>query len=64
METVALSRLPASLGATGTQQSAAERVEQKAEETLSYYGYPAVHWRQIRTARSSGLAVRSADSRE
>ena len=30
-------------------KSAAELVEQKVEETLTYYGYPAVHWRQIRT---------------
>ena len=30
-------------------KSAAELMEQKVEETLTYYGYPAVHWRQIRT---------------
>ena len=30
-------------------KSAAELVEQKVEETLTYYAYPAVHWRQIRT---------------
>ncbi len=30
-------------------KSAAELVAQKVEETLTYYGYPAVHWRQIRT---------------
>jgi len=30
-------------------KSAAELVEHKVEETLTYYGYPAVHWRQIRT---------------
>jgi putative transposase len=30
-------------------KSAAELVEQKVAETLSYYAYPATHWRQIRT---------------
>jgi transposase-like protein len=30
-------------------QRAADLVEQKAVETLTYYGYPSNHWRQIRT---------------
>jgi putative transposase len=30
-------------------KSAAELVEQKVAETLSYYAYPATHWRQVRT---------------
>jgi transposase-like protein len=30
-------------------KSAAELVEQKAAETLTYYAYPSTHWRQIRT---------------
>src|ERR1700761_1440621 len=30
-------------------QRAADLVEQKATETLTYYGYPSNHWRQIRT---------------
>ena len=30
-------------------KSAAELVEQKAGETLTYYSYPSTHWRQIRT---------------
>src|ERR1700759_1546942 len=30
-------------------QRAAELVEQKAVETLTYYAYPSNHWRQIRT---------------
>jgi putative transposase len=30
-------------------QRAADLVEQKAIETLTYYGYPSNHWRQIRT---------------
>jgi putative transposase len=30
-------------------KSAAEFVEQKATETLTYYSYPSSHWRQIRT---------------
>jgi putative transposase len=29
--------------------SAAELVEQKAHETLTYFAYPSTHWRQIRT---------------
>jgi putative transposase len=31
-------------------KSAAELVEQKATETLTYYSYPSTHWRQIRTS--------------
>ena len=30
-------------------KSAAEIIEQKATETLTYYSYPSTHWRQIRT---------------
>jgi putative transposase len=30
-------------------KSAAELVEQKVSETLTYYAYPSTHWRQIRT---------------
>lgn len=30
-------------------RSAAELVEQKVAETLTYYAYPSTHWRQIRT---------------
>lgn len=30
-------------------RSAAELVEQKVGETLTYYAYPSTHWRQIRT---------------
>lgn len=30
-------------------KSAAELVEQKVAETLTYYAYPSTHWRQIRT---------------
>ena len=30
-------------------KSAADLVEQKAIETLTYYSYPSTHWRQIRT---------------
>src|SRR5580658_7609288 len=30
-------------------KSAADLVEQRATETLTYYGYPSNHWRQIRT---------------
>jgi putative transposase len=30
-------------------RSAAELVEQKVEETMTYYAYPSTHWRQIRT---------------
>jgi len=30
-------------------KSAADLVEQKAAETLTYYAYPSTHWRQIRT---------------
>ena len=30
-------------------KSAAELVEQKVSETLTYYTYPSTHWRQIRT---------------
>jgi transposase-like protein len=30
-------------------KSAADLVEQKASETLTYYAYPSTHWRQIRT---------------
>jgi putative transposase len=30
-------------------KTAAELVEQKASETLTYYAYPSTHWRQIRT---------------
>lgn len=30
-------------------KSAADLVEQKATETLTYYSYPSNHWRQIRT---------------
>jgi putative transposase len=30
-------------------RSAAELVEQKVGETMSYYAYPSTHWRQIRT---------------
>jgi putative transposase len=30
-------------------KTAAELVEQKAGETLTYYSYPSTHWRQIRT---------------
>src|SRR5579871_48533 len=30
-------------------QRAADLVEQKAIETLTYYAYPSNHWRQIRT---------------
>lgn len=30
-------------------QRAADLVEQKAIETLTYYSYPSNHWRQIRT---------------
>lgn len=30
-------------------RTAAELVEQKVGETLTYYGYPSTHWRQIRT---------------
>jgi len=30
-------------------RAAAEIVEQKATETLTYYSYPSTHWRQIRT---------------
>lgn len=30
-------------------KSAAELVEQKVGETLTYYAYPSTHWRQIRT---------------
>ena len=30
-------------------RTAAELVEQKVEETMTYYSYPSTHWRQIRT---------------
>lgn len=30
-------------------RSAAELVEQKVRETLTYYAYPSTHWRQLRT---------------
>jgi transposase-like protein len=30
-------------------KSAAELVEQRVSETLTYYAYPSTHWRQIRT---------------
>ena len=30
-------------------EAAAELVEQKVSETLTYYKYPSTHWRQIRT---------------
>jgi putative transposase len=30
-------------------RTAAELVEQKVVETLTYYAYPSTHWRQIRT---------------
>jgi len=30
-------------------KAAAELVEQRGEETLTYYAYPSTHWRQIRT---------------
>jgi len=30
-------------------RTAAELVEQKVEETMTYYTYPSTHWRQIRT---------------
>jgi putative transposase len=30
-------------------RTAAELVEQKVGETMSYYAYPSTHWRQIRT---------------
>jgi transposase-like protein len=30
-------------------KAAAELVEQKVAETLTYYAYPSTHWRQIRT---------------
>jgi putative transposase len=30
-------------------KAAAELVEQKVGETLTYYAYPSTHWRQIRT---------------
>jgi hypothetical protein len=30
-------------------RSAAELVEQKVGETLTYYAYPSTHWRQVRT---------------
>jgi putative transposase len=30
-------------------KTAAELVEQKVGETLTYYGYPGTHWRQLRT---------------
>ena len=30
-------------------KSAAELVEQKVDETMTYYAYPSTHWRQIRT---------------
>ena len=30
-------------------KAAAELVEQKVTETLTYYAYPSTHWRQIRT---------------
>jgi transposase-like protein len=30
-------------------KTAAELVEQKVGETLTYYAYPSTHWRQIRT---------------
>lgn len=30
-------------------KTAAELVEQKASETMTCYGYPSTHWRQIRT---------------
>jgi putative transposase len=30
-------------------RTAAELVEQKVEETMSYYAYPSTHWRQIWT---------------
>ena len=30
-------------------KSAAEQVEQKIGETLTYYAYPCTHWRQVRT---------------
>src|SRR5690349_21401322 len=30
-------------------RTAAELVEQKVCETLTYYGYPSTHWRQVRT---------------
>jgi putative transposase len=30
-------------------RTAAELVEQKVDETMTYYAYPSTHWRQIRT---------------
>ena len=30
-------------------KTAADLVEQKVAETLTYYAYPSTHWRQIRT---------------
>src|SRR5438067_11580005 len=46
-------------------RTAAELVEQKVGETLTYYAYPSAHWRQVRTnnplEESSG---RSEDERE
>jgi putative transposase len=46
-------------------RTAAELVEQKVSETLTYYAYPSTHWRQLRTiipssesfARSGGVPV-------
>jgi transposase-like protein len=44
-------------------KSAADLVEQKAIETLTYYSYPSTHWRQSEpTIRSSGLSVRFGDA--
>lgn len=45
--------------------TAAELVEQKVDEPMSYYAYPSTHWRQIRTNNPwRGSFERSEDKLE
>jgi len=39
-------------------KTAADLVEQKVAETLTYYAYPSTHWRQIRTNKPLERIVR------
>jgi putative transposase len=39
-------------------RTAAELVEQKVEETMTYYAYPSTQWRQIRTNKSLERIIR------
>jgi transposase-like protein len=44
-------------------KSAAEIVEQKATETLTYYSFPSTHWRQIRTSNPLERIIRETRRR-